>query len=159
MNRLADKTGRWKSWPGTGIVLPQLVELTTLPAEQTATNVVHLGVMSWAVEVLVVMAISYQDGKPVTGFALGKMSSGDWLCGSCQHWNFKKRDYCQKCGYSKSGDGVYVDISPMVKPGDWYCANCEAHNFARRTNCHKCGGNMRSSEAAAPQRGDWICAG
>lgn len=74
MNRLADITGRWKSWPGTGIVLPQLVELTTLPAEQTATNVVHLGVMSWAVEVLVVMAISYQDGKPVTGFALGKFT-------------------------------------------------------------------------------------
>nr|GEU77490.1 zinc finger Ran-binding domain-containing protein 2-like [Tanacetum cinerariifolium] len=34
------------------------------------------------------------------------MSSGDWMCGACQHSNFKKRDVCQIC---------VMDITLQVK--------------------------------------------
>ncbi|KAH7859459.1 hypothetical protein Vadar_001317 [Vaccinium darrowii] len=104
------------------------------------------------------------------------MSSGDWICGSCQHMNFKKRDSCQRCGYSKFGGG---DVSSFrlnrteVLPGDWYCnvINCGAHNYASRPNCHKCGETkndycnvyggsvVASAGGALPgwKTGDWIC--
>ncbi|KAD3067883.1 hypothetical protein E3N88_35763 [Mikania micrantha] len=73
------------------------------------------------------------------------MSSGDWMCGACQHLNFKKRDACQRCQCPKfatpaemSGYGVN---RTEVLAGDWYCStfNCGAHNYASRTVCYRCG--------------------
>ncbi|KAL2929485.1 putative RNA-binding protein C17H9.04c [Bienertia sinuspersici] len=109
---------------------------------------------------------------------------GDWMCGACQHINFKKREVCQRCGWSKYGG--QVDASAFantntnrneVLAGDWYCQamNCGAHNYASRTICFRCGAqrpecnfganNVISSsagfgsEANPPgwKSGDWIC--
>ena len=75
--------------------------------------------------------------------------AGDWMCGACQHMNFKKRDSCQKCNFPKNGS--VADTSTYmynmnvnrteVLPGDWYCnaVNCGAHNYASRTSCFRCG--------------------
>ncbi|KAL5823151.1 hypothetical protein ACOSQ3_021102 [Xanthoceras sorbifolium] len=76
---------------------------------------------------------------------------GDWNCRSCQHLNFQRRDSCQRCGDSKSGDfggiggrggtSFGFGTGSDVRPGDWYCSagNCGAHNFASRSSCFKCG--------------------
>ncbi|KAL7189684.1 hypothetical protein ACSBR1_039347 [Camellia fascicularis] len=92
---------------------------------------------------------------------------GDWMCSSCQHLNFKKRDTCQRCKWPKFGCGT--DVSPcninMTEElaGDWYCnaMNCRAHNYASRTSCRRCGAtrNGGCDESALPgwKSGDWIC--
>uniref|UniRef100_A0A7C9CXD1 RanBP2-type domain-containing protein n=1 Tax=Opuntia streptacantha TaxID=393608 RepID=A0A7C9CXD1_OPUST len=86
-----------------------------------------------------------------------KMSwAGDWMCGACQHMNFKKRELCQRCGFSKYGDhdqaaamvSTYAyntgnnnnNRAEEVLAGDWYCQafNCVAHNYASRTTCFRC---------------------
>ncbi|KAK9014969.1 hypothetical protein V6N11_006104 [Hibiscus sabdariffa] len=78
---------------------------------------------------------------------------GDWNCRSCQHLNFQRRDNCQRCGESRSGDhfggyGVrggstfgFTMAGSDVRPGDWYCnaGNCGTHNFASRSTCFNCG--------------------
>ncbi|KAI8570100.1 hypothetical protein RHMOL_Rhmol01G0007300 [Rhododendron molle] len=50
------------------------------------------------------------------------MSSGDWICSSCQHMNFKKRDSCQRCGCPKFRRGDDVPSLGLnrtdVLPGD-----------------------------------------
>lgn len=76
-------------------------------------------------------------------------SPGDWLCGACQHVNFKKRESCQKCSFPKYGSQAdipyYVSNTKVsrteVLAGDWYCQsmNCGAHNYASRTSCFRCG--------------------
>ncbi|XP_039166372.1 uncharacterized RNA-binding protein C17H9.04c [Eucalyptus grandis] len=103
-------------------------------------------------------------------------SGGDWLCGACQHQNFKKREACQRCGYPKFG-GPDVSTYLMynrteVLAGDWYCnaMNCGAHNYASRSNCYRCGtlkndyvgscGEGYAPETGGPpgwKAGDWIC--
>ncbi|KAL9224004.1 hypothetical protein vseg_000080 [Gypsophila vaccaria] len=84
-------------------------------------------------------------------------SPGDWLCGACQHVNFKKRESCQKCSFPKYGTEAempyyaYTNANRTeVLAGDWYCQsiNCGAHNFASRTNCFRCG-NYRCEYASA----------
>ncbi|RXH74473.1 hypothetical protein DVH24_029194 [Malus domestica] len=101
--------------------------------------------------------------------------AGDWMCGACQHTNFKKRDECQRCGYPKYGGpdpSTYGCNRTEVLAGDWYC-NCGAHNYASRPNCYRCssmktdyGGSMMpsaggyGSDASAPpgwKPGDWMC--
>ncbi|KAL8129574.1 hypothetical protein V2J09_018729 [Rumex salicifolius] len=72
-------------------------------------------------------------------------TGGDWMCGACQHSNFKKRDSCQKCGFPKSGGpadvSAYLQSRTEVLAGDWYCQtiNCGAHNYASRASCYRCG--------------------
>ncbi|XP_021741359.1 zinc finger Ran-binding domain-containing protein 2-like [Chenopodium quinoa] len=76
-------------------------------------------------------------------------SPGDWLCGACQHVNFKKRESCQKCSFSKYGSQADIPYyiantkssRTEVLAGDWYCQtmNCGAHNYASRTSCFRCG--------------------
>lgn len=104
-------------------------------------------------------------------------AGGDWMCGACQHLNFKKRDSCQRCGYPKFGGpdpSTYGCNRTEVLAGDWYC-NCGTHNYASRSNCFRCsaskndyrsGYNMMPSAAAygsdgsAPpgwKSGDWMC--
>ncbi|KAK9706128.1 hypothetical protein RND81_07G105700 [Saponaria officinalis] len=81
-------------------------------------------------------------------------SPGDWLCGACQHVNFKKRESCQKCNFPKFGtqDEIqyYVCTNASSRTsdalaGDWYCRSisCGAHNYASRAICFRCG-NYRS---------------
>ncbi|KAE7998842.1 hypothetical protein FH972_003344 [Carpinus fangiana] len=67
-------------------------------------------------------------------------SGGDWMCGACQHLNFKKRDACQHCGYPKYG-GPDPSTYVLTRPGDWHCTamNCGAHNYASRSSCYRCG--------------------
>uniref|UniRef100_A0A7C9DNN0 RanBP2-type domain-containing protein n=1 Tax=Opuntia streptacantha TaxID=393608 RepID=A0A7C9DNN0_OPUST len=75
--------------------------------------------------------------------------AGDWMCGACQHMNFKKRDSCQKCNFPKHGSQVDIPTymyntnanRTEVLAGDWYCQgiNCGAHNYASRTSCFRCG--------------------
>ncbi|KAK4760353.1 hypothetical protein SAY87_005246 [Trapa incisa] len=105
-------------------------------------------------------------------------SAGDWLCGACQHQNFKKRETCQRCGYPKFGGpdvSTYLyNVRPEALAGDWYCTgmNCGAHNYASRMTCYRCGalkneyiasayaGNIMVSEGAMPpgwKSGDWLC--
>ncbi|KAI8022673.1 Zinc finger Ran-binding domain-containing protein 2 [Camellia lanceoleosa] len=109
-------------------------------------------------------------------------SDGDWMCGSCQHMNFKKRDSCQRCSTPKFGGGAdmssYGINRTEVLAGDWYCnaMNCGAHNYASRTSCYRCGttkqdycGYGGGTMAAAGgylydgsglpgwKSGDWIC--
>lgn len=107
---------------------------------------------------------------------------GDWMCSSCQHMNFKKRDSCQRCRCPKFG-GSPTDVSSCginrteVLAGDWYCntINCGAHNYASRTSCYMCGATKENDYcgygggmvAAADicdgsvlpgwKSGDWIC--
>ncbi|XP_021741358.1 zinc finger Ran-binding domain-containing protein 2-like [Chenopodium quinoa] len=74
---------------------------------------------------------------------------GDWMCGACQYINFKKREICQSCGFSKYGGqddaSAYghntATNRTQVLAGDWYCQsmNCGAHNYASRTSCYRCG--------------------
>lgn len=104
-------------------------------------------------------------------------SAGDWLCGACQHQNFKRRDTCQRCGYPKFGGpdvSTYLYNRTEALAGDWYCTgmNCGAHNYASRTTCYRCGSpkndygsaygpdNTMVSEGAVPpgwKSGDWLC--
>jgi len=80
--------------------------------------------------------------------------AGDWMCGACQHMNFKKRELCQKCNFPKHGThadiptymyNTNVNRSTEVLAGDWYCQSihCGAHNYASRTSCFRCG-NVKS---------------
>ncbi|KAF7806364.1 zinc finger Ran-binding domain-containing protein 2-like isoform X1 [Senna tora] len=107
----------------------------------------------------------------------GKMSypGGDWMCGACQHVNFKRRDTCQRCGYPKFGGhdpSSYGSINRNTDAlaGDWFCTvmNCGAHNYASRSSCFKCGtlkddyagsGGYGSGCSFPPgwKPGDWIC--
>ncbi|KAF4369403.1 hypothetical protein F8388_004595 [Cannabis sativa] len=68
--------------------------------------------------------------------------SGDWMCGACQHVNFKKRDQCQRCQYPKYGGpdpSTYCyNNRTEVLAGDWFC-NCGSHNYASRSQCFRCG--------------------
>ncbi|XP_052181069.1 uncharacterized protein LOC127794178 isoform X2 [Diospyros lotus] len=106
---------------------------------------------------------------------------GDWVCSSCQHINFKKRDSCQRCSCSKFGGGTDVSSYGLNRTeplaGDWYCnaMNCGAHNYASRTICYRCGatkddysgfgggmlapGGHPSDATVLPgwKSGDWIC--
>uniref|UniRef100_A0A0E0DWM1 RanBP2-type domain-containing protein n=1 Tax=Oryza meridionalis TaxID=40149 RepID=A0A0E0DWM1_9ORYZ len=110
---------------------------------------------------------------------------GDWNCKSCQHLNFSRRDYCQRCHTPRQdlplGDGYVpggVLTSLDIRPGDWYC-NCGYHNFASRASCFKCGAIVKdlpagqgggvtngdfaraldsSAVRAGWKAGDWICA-
>lgn len=89
---------------------------------------------------------------------------GDWNCKNCQHLNFSRRDYCQRCrdprpdlqfgnGYSTVGVLTSLDI----RPGDWYCS-CGYHNFASRSSCFKCGTIVRdfpAGQGAAGAEGDF----
>lgn len=84
--QLTDTT-RLKPWQGTGIALPWTVELTTLPADQAALDVVHwkmvtlvdLGETWMALEDMVLIAITLQGGKLVTGFALGQFTLSSYI--------------------------------------------------------------------------------
>lgn len=118
----------------------------------------------------------------VKRYAERKMSwtGGDWLCGACQHANFKKRDTCQKCGYPKFGGvdvSTYLYNRTEVLAGDWYCGalNCGSHNYASRTSCYRCGmikveytdqyygaqmvayGNDAGACPPGWKTGDWVC--
>ncbi|KAK3436651.1 hypothetical protein EUGRSUZ_L00288 [Eucalyptus grandis] len=87
-------------------------------------------------------------------------SGGDWLCGACQHQNFKKRRHANDV------------VIPKALAGDWYCnsMNCGAHNYASRSNCYRCGalkddyvgscsGGYGPETGVPPgwKAGDWIC--
>ncbi|GJW58997.1 zinc finger, RanBP2-type containing protein [Tanacetum coccineum] len=107
------------------------------------------------------------------------MSSGDWMCASCQHLNFKKRDACQRCHCPKFATPDEVSAYGMnrteVLAGDWYCAtfNCGTHNYASRTACYRCGAFKDYSAMMTPstapcygydasvvpgwKTGDWLC--
>ncbi|KAJ0515401.1 putative Zinc finger, RanBP2-type [Helianthus annuus] len=101
-----------------------------------------------------------------------KMSSGDWMCGACQHSNFKKRDVCQRCQCPKFATPAEIQThanKTRVLAGDWYCC-CEAHNFANRTECYRCGVHVMmafNSSSSYPSYdasllpggkvGDWMC--
>ncbi|MED6113529.1 hypothetical protein PIB30_071653 [Stylosanthes scabra] len=125
------------------------------------------------------LVISHYRGT----YQTGKMSwsGGDWMCGACQHINFKKREACQNCGYPKFGGpdpSTYRYHRTEALAGDWFCTgmNCGAHNYASRSNCYRCGafkddyssgygGNMGGSggygsDCSFPpgwKSGDWLC--
>ncbi|KAK3128349.1 hypothetical protein QOZ80_6BG0460370 [Eleusine coracana subsp. coracana] len=101
---------------------------------------------------------------------------GDWNCKYCQHLNFSRRDFCQKCRnprsdlqFSDHGTGGVL-TSLDIRPGDWYCT-CGYHNFASRSSCFNCGTIVRDFPAgqgaeggrdsaavrAGWKAGDWIC--
>ncbi|KAL2900244.1 Zinc finger protein VAR3 chloroplastic, partial [Bienertia sinuspersici] len=97
---------------------------------------------------------------------------GDWMCGACQHINFKKREVCQRCGWSKCGGQVdgsaFANTNTNrneVLAGDWYCQamNCRAHNYTSRMICFRCGAQRPDvgfgSKANPPswKSGEWIC--
>ncbi|XP_028753840.1 zinc finger Ran-binding domain-containing protein 2-like [Neltuma alba] len=100
----------------------------------------------------------------------------DWLCGVCQHVNFKRRDACQRCGYPKFGGTEASSCgnnknSEALMPGDWFCSaeNCGAHNYASRSKCYRCAafkddnagsdGYGLGSSLPPPgwKPGDWMC--
>ncbi|KAL6974278.1 hypothetical protein U1Q18_028459 [Sarracenia purpurea var. burkii] len=104
---------------------------------------------------------------------MSREGGGDWMCSSCQHLNFKKRDSCQRCQCPKFGAGAdassYGINRTEVLAGDWYCnsLNCGAHNYASRTNCYMCGATKNDYCSGYPydanvlpgwKSGDWICA-
>ncbi|XP_047310418.1 zinc finger Ran-binding domain-containing protein 2-like [Impatiens glandulifera] len=95
---------------------------------------------------------------------------GDWLCGACNHLNFKKRDVCQRCKCPPgTEDMTFYRMSARseVLAGDWYCMipNCGAHNYAKRMSCYRCGVVQTTSfidetNCQLPpgwKSGDWIC--
>ncbi|KAH1061169.1 hypothetical protein GLYMA_02G196600v4 [Glycine max] len=66
---------------------------------------------------------------------------GDWMCGVCEHINFKKRETCQSCRYPKYGGtdpSTYRYNKTEALAGDWFC-NCGAHNYVSRSSCYRCG--------------------
>ncbi|KAJ8751300.1 hypothetical protein K2173_016482 [Erythroxylum novogranatense] len=95
-------------------------------------------------------------------------TGGDWLCGACQHQNFKKREACQRCQYPKYGGpdvATYLYNRTEVLAGDWYCT-CGAHNYASRMSCYRCGatkidgGSICGPDGGVPpgwKSGDWVC--
>ncbi|KAI9117343.1 hypothetical protein K1719_011509 [Acacia pycnantha] len=107
-------------------------------------------------------------------------SGRDWLCGVCQHVNFRRRDTCQRCGYDKFGGPVESSSTwgsnknSEALPGDWYCSaeNCGAHNYASRSKCFRCAA-LRDDNGVSDHRnglgssslhpppgwkpGDWMC--
>ena len=68
--QLTDTTGL-KPWQGTGIALLSTVELTTMPADQAATDVVHSNLGETWIPVEDMLLILLLVGKLVTGFAVG----------------------------------------------------------------------------------------
>ncbi|KAI4344099.1 hypothetical protein L6164_011369 [Bauhinia variegata] len=98
-------------------------------------------------------------------------SGGDWMCGACQHINFKKRDACQRCGYPKFGGpdpSAYGCNRTEALAGDWFCTalSCGAHNYASRSSCYRCGASKDDcpygygSDCSFPpgwKTGDWVC--
>ncbi|KAH1248456.1 putative RNA-binding protein C17H9.04c [Glycine max] len=105
-----------------------------------------------------------------------KMSwyGGDWMCGVCEHINFKKRETCQSCRYPKYGGtdpSTYRYNKTEALAGDWFC-NCGAHNYASRSSCYRCGAikdyycsgyGTKSGEYGSYtfplgwKNGDWLC--
>ncbi|KAL5183579.1 hypothetical protein HKD37_17G047442 [Glycine soja] len=95
-------------------------------------------------------------------------SGGDWMCGVCEHINFKKREACQSCGYPKYGGhdpSTYRYNKTEALAGDWFC-NCGAHNYASRSSCYRCGAikdyyssREYGSDTFPPgwKNGDWLC--
>jgi len=101
-------------------------------------------------------------------------SGGDWMCGVCEHINFKKREACQSCGYPKYGGpdpSTYRYKKTEALAGDWFC-NCGGHNYAGRSRCYKCGAvkdhyssvyGSNSGEYGSHtfppgwKNGDWLC--
>ncbi|RDY07972.1 hypothetical protein CR513_07844, partial [Mucuna pruriens] len=101
-------------------------------------------------------------------------SGGDWMCGVCQHINFKKREACQSCGYPKYGGpdpSTYRYNRTEALAGDWFC-NCGGHNYASRSCCYRCGAmkdyyssgygsnsGEYGSDTFSPgwKTGDWLC--
>ncbi|KAK4257372.1 hypothetical protein QN277_006967 [Acacia crassicarpa] len=107
-------------------------------------------------------------------------SGRDWMCGVCQHVNFRRRDACQRCGYPKFGgpdefsSTCGSNKNSEALPGDWYCSaeNCGAHNYASRSKCFRCAAlkddngvsdhryGLGSSSLHPPpgwKPGDWMC--
>ncbi|KAA8535066.1 hypothetical protein F0562_030069 [Nyssa sinensis] len=102
---------------------------------------------------------------------------GDWMCSSCRHLNFKKKDVCYNCRCPKFGGTDVSSYRTEILPGDWYCTviNCGAHNYASRTSCHRCnnakdyycaygagmmgsGGSLYEGSALPGWKpGDWVC--
>lgn len=91
--------------------------------------------------------------------------SGDWMCGACQHLNFKKREQCQRCEYPKYGgpDPSTHVFKGEALAGDWYC-HCGAHNYASRAQCFVCAAPHASAVSSDPslppagwKTGDWCC--
>ncbi|KAH7575951.1 hypothetical protein JRO89_XS02G0258900 [Xanthoceras sorbifolium] len=90
--------------------------------------------------------------------------------------NFRRRDWCQRCGEPRTGyhkgsfGGRISGSGPDVRPGDWYCMNCAAHNLACRSSCFKCGASNDEPGSDMPKirgfgfgsgssgrkSGDWI---
>ncbi|KAF5482138.1 hypothetical protein F2P56_002729, partial [Juglans regia] len=118
----------------------------------------------------------FSSNSSTLHFSLRKIimswSGGDWMCGACQHTNFKKRDACQRCGYPKyGGPDPSTYNTTEVLAGDWFCnaMNCGSHNYASRSNCYRCGAYKTHDYAAAGygsaashvppgwKTGDWIC--
>ncbi|KAL5856666.1 hypothetical protein ACOSQ3_004124 [Xanthoceras sorbifolium] len=101
---------------------------------------------------------------------------GDWNCIPCNQLNFRRRDWCQRCGEPRTGyhkgsfGGRISGSGPDVRPGDWYCMNCAAHNLACRSSCFKCGASNDEPGSDMPKirgfgfgsgssgrkSGDWI---
>ncbi|KAL5185961.1 hypothetical protein HKD37_05G011926 [Glycine soja] len=99
---------------------------------------------------------------------------GDWMCGVCEHINFKKRETCQSCRYPKYGGtdpSTYRYNKTEALAGDWFC-NCGAHNYASRSSCYRCGAikdyycsgyGTKSGEYGSYtfplgwKNGDWLC--
>lgn len=108
---------------------------------------------------------------------MSREGAGDWMCGACQHINFKKREACQRCSCPKYATQAEAEAYAAHKAestmlaGDWYCGamNCGAHNYASRSTCYRCGsccgygaGIMASAGYAGDaipgwKTGDWIC--
>lgn len=66
--------------------------------DQIATDVVHrkmtmVAAITWILEAMDLMAVHHQDGKPVTGFALGNFTSSIIFC-------FSANDRCLICLYT-----------------------------------------------------------
>ncbi|KAI3781896.1 hypothetical protein L2E82_11924 [Cichorium intybus] len=125
--------------------------------------------------------LTYTIFLKVLNLQQDKMSSGDWMCGACQHVNFKKRDACQRCQCPKFATpaemSTYGIDRTEVLAGDWYCStfNCGSHNYASRTVCYRCGtlkdyttaamiaastaGYYTHDSSALPgwKSGDWVC--
>lgn len=126
-HQLMDIT-RQRSWQGTGIALPWIVVLTTMPVAQAAIGVAHIKMtmLAWqALEPMYRMPVPHLDGKLETGCALGTFRIATFLeqintIGSAFHGCLRIVSFFLHHKILKTRELSYINLNVIFLSGNPY---------------------------------------